>query len=479
VSDKGPAHDPPAARFRLDPAWAGRLAIGFVLAALATLVAVPAIIESDIEPLRMRAEDADEARSLVTRVQFALARQMSALQGYALAGDTLQPIHYQEARALERSAYPTLDSLAAGLSRTTGELVTRLHLLSDEWHGRINERELFQPYPAETQGIQAPDLVLYEATLDAARDLDGNLTSVARANREKAVAARDRGNALRLVMVLTALTAALLVGWFFRRMRVLRSEAAFRREEAEAALAEARRISESRERIVRGITHDIKNPLGAVDGYAELLELGVDGKLEPRQQKMVKGIRDSVAGALRLIADLLDYSRAESGTIELTREPEDSAGIAREAVEQYRGAAQSRGHSLDLQLPRYPLVAVTDRDRVSRIVGNLISNAVKYTTPPGRVVVSGDTRTGNGAPGPGRWIELRVSDSGPGVPEAERERIFGEFYRGETQTTSGHGLGLATSRRIARLLGGDITVADSETGGAAFSLWLPTENDSP
>ncbi|MCI0436731.1 MAG: ATP-binding protein, partial [Gemmatimonadetes bacterium] len=149
----------------------------------------------------------------------------------------------------------------------------------------------------------------------------------------------------------------------------------------------------------------------------------------------------------------------------------------REAVEQYQGSAQSRGHSLELRLPDHPLVAVTDRDRVSRIVGNLISNAIKYTPPPGHVVVTGSTRQGDGAPGPGRWVELRVSDSGPGVPESERERIFEEFYRGDKQTAGGHGLGLATSRRIARLLGGDLTVADADTGGAAFSLWLPAENE--
>jgi signal transduction histidine kinase len=151
----------------------------------------------------------------------------------------------------------------------------------------------------------------------------------------------------------------------------------------------------------------------------------------------------------------------------------DCKAIVREAEEQYRGSARAAGHEIEVRLPDAPLPAFTDHARVLRIVGNLVSNAIKYTPAPGRLVLEAQAAEGSPVSREGRWIEFRVCDTGPGIPEAERERIFDEFHRLHTTRAQGHGLGLATSRRIARALDGDITVAHAETGGAAFSLWLP------
>jgi signal transduction histidine kinase len=232
-------------------------------------------------------------------------------------------------------------------------------------------------------------------------------------------------------------------------------------------------VADSRERLVRGVTHDLKNPLGAADGYLRLLQDGLEGELNPGQVRMVEGVRRCHAAAFALIDGLLDFSRAESGGLELVREFADCASIAREAADSYRGSARAAGHELEVRVPREPLPCVTDRSQVLRIVGNLLSNAVKYTPPPGRVVLEVEAAMEGEGPGEGRWIEVRVRDTGPGIPEEERERIFDEFHRLDRGRANGHGLGLATSRRIARLLGGEITVAEADGGGAAFSLWLP------
>jgi signal transduction histidine kinase len=224
---------------------------------------------------------------------------------------------------------------------------------------------------------------------------------------------------------------------------------------------------------MRGVTHDLKNPLGAADGYTQLLQVGVEGELTPGQQKMLDSIRRCHAAALTLISDLLDFSRAEAGTLEMACGPADGVEIAREAAAEYAGTARAAGHAFEAVLPDVPLPCSTDHNRVMRIVGNLLSNAVKYTPAPGRIVLEARAVDAGQGDGEGRWIELCVRDTGPGIPEAERERIFDEFHRLHDGGTQGHGLGLATSRRIARLLGGDITVDAAAGGGSAFRLRLP------
>jgi signal transduction histidine kinase len=238
-------------------------------------------------------------------------------------------------------------------------------------------------------------------------------------------------------------------------------------------LQETQRLADSRERLVRGITHDLKNPLGAADGYAQLLRDGVEGPLPQAQARMVERIIRCHATALALIEDLLDFSRAEYGEVVLAVGPTDCAAIVYEAVDAYAGAARAAGHDIRLHPPGEPLLCVTDHERVVRIVGNLLSNAIKYTPAPGVVTVAARAVAHGPGPGDGPGVEVEVSDTGPGIPPAERTRIFEEFVRLDTTGRSGHGLGLATSLRIARRLGGEITVGDAPAGGASFRLWLP------
>lgn len=104
----------------------------------------------------------------------------------------------------------------------------------------------------------------------------------------------------------------------------------------------------------------------------------------------------------------------------------------------------------------------------------MLSNAIKYTPTPGRITVRVEAVPDGEGPRPGAWVAIHVRDSGPGVPVAEREAIFSEFHRLHTDhQAEGHGLGLAISRRIARLLSGDVSIGDEPGEGAVFTLWLP------
>ncbi len=243
----------------------------------------------------------------------------------------------------------------------------------------------------------------------------------------------------------------------------------------EALLLAVTQAMEARTRLLRGVTHDVKNPLGAADGYAQLLESGLQGTLLPEQEKWVAGVRRGIGGALALITDLLDLSLAESGGLPITRETVDLRVLIVEALEEHRGAAEAAGHIINCECDER-LRIHTDPARVRQVLGNLVTNAIKYTPPPGRITLWVERDAEGGPTGSGQGVAAHVSDDGPGIPLDERESIFGEFHRlHSAEQASGHGLGLAISRLIARLLDGDLTVSGQPGEGATFTLWLPAD----
>ena len=245
--------------------------------------------------------------------------------------------------------------------------------------------------------------------------------------------------------------------------REARAEAERRREALE-------RVTESRTRLMRGFSHDVKNPLGAADGHAQLLEDGILGELSAKQLDSVRRIRRSISTSLRLIQDLLELARAEAGQLDIECVTTDVGAAAREVADDFQ--AQAVGAGLELKCHAgAKVLAETDPTRVRQIIANLLSNAVKYA-PHGTVTVEAGVRDGGG-PRPGSWVTASVVDTGPGIPVEKREHIFQEFTRLDPEAQAGAGVGLAISRRIAQLLGGDLTV-ESEVGrGSTFTLWLP------
>jgi signal transduction histidine kinase len=239
---------------------------------------------------------------------------------------------------------------------------------------------------------------------------------------------------------------------------------------ADKERAQVVRAAEARSALLRGVTHDVKNPLGAAAGYAQLLEEGIVGPVAPPQLEMVRRINRLVRTAVQTIADLLDLARAE-GELHVEYATADLAAIAREVVDDLRGMARER--SVDISFAAEPTQIVTDPLRIRGILANLVSNAIKYTPANGQVHVNIVRR---GTPGSGGGaIGVEVRDTGRGVPPELRERIFEEFFRVRSSgagSADGNGLGLAISRRIARLLGGDVTYADGDRGGSVFTLWL-------
>ena len=273
-------------------------------------------------------------------------------------------------------------------------------------------------------------------------------------------------DARRQLQTLADLASAALL-----RVRV---EAAERRALAEArdGRQELERVIQSRSRLMRGFSHDVKNPIGAADGFAELLSLGVYGDLSTEQRASIERMRRSIRAALALINELSVLASAESGTIVLSTEPVDLAALLRALGEEYHAAALGRGLSLSIDVGSDQLIIETDRARVQQIAANLLSNAIKYTEH-GSVLVRARSQPADPSRERGAWALIEFTDSGPGIPPDKKDYIFEEFSRLGGGDTPGAGLGLAISKLLAQALGGRITVDSELEHGSTFTLWLP------
>lgn len=276
------------------------------------------------------------------------------------------------------------------------------------------------------------------------------------------------------------------------RIRLLEGERTARAESEQQRDA-FQVVSESRSRLMRGFSHDVKNPIGAADGFLQLLEEGVLGELSERQHEGVARARHAIGDALELIEDLLTIARAETGELQVESEPVDLIETVKLAIDSFEARAAMKGLSLEAEFPAEirelrPTI-YSDAHRIRQILGNLLSNAVKYTEEGGITVVlslnteGGEPPSSGGErgdeedrPEPERWIEIAISDTGPGIPPEQERMIFSEFGRGgkgEEEEKGSQGIGLSISRRIAQALGGEITLESELGGGSTFTLWLP------
>ncbi len=219
------------------------------------------------------------------------------------------------------------------------------------------------------------------------------------------------------------------------------------------------------ERFVAAMSHELRTPLTAIIGFAEAMALGTHGPLQPHYEDYARDIASAGRHLMSMLEDLLDLSPAAADAARLDRVAFDLAEVLEQARTMVDLRAAARRISLDSALRRPQLAVVADRRRVLQILVNLLTNAVKFTPEGGRVRLGVDE-------GPG-GVRVTVDDTGPGVADADRERIFGKFARGDGVEAEGSGLGLHISRDLARRMNGDLSLEAAPTGGARFVLTLP------
>jgi signal transduction histidine kinase len=218
---------------------------------------------------------------------------------------------------------------------------------------------------------------------------------------------------------------------------------------------------------VSNVSHELKTPLTSIRMFSELLAEGRVNEPE-KHRSYLNIIAAETARLTRLINNVLDFARLERGEQNYHLANCDLAALARNAAETFRPQLETAGFRLDLLLPEKAVPVRADRDAVSQVIVNLLSNAEKYSNGGREIRLELSPRAG--------FAELRVLDRGPGVPRGCEEKIFEKFYRVNDSLTNaapGSGLGLTLARQIARAHGGDVIYELRDGGGSSFTLRLP------
>ncbi len=234
------------------------------------------------------------------------------------------------------------------------------------------------------------------------------------------------------------------------------------REQAEAA-------NQAKSTFLATMSHEIRTPMNGVLGMMEVLE--AEGVREG-QARTVATMRESAQALLRIIDDVLDFSKIEAGGLELEETPFSLTGLVDSVVATFRPQAERKGLSLVAAVaPGSTDVLLGDPTRVRQILFNLLGNALKFTERGGAMIRARTEPMGDGR----AHVVLTVSDTGIGMNEAEQARLFQPFSQADSSTTrryGGTGLGLSIVRRLAQLMGGDVTVESAPGAGSTFTVIL-------
>ncbi|WP_371324667.1 ATP-binding protein [Dechloromonas sp. ZY10] len=230
------------------------------------------------------------------------------------------------------------------------------------------------------------------------------------------------------------------------------------------ALIAADRGSRAKSEFLSRMSHELRTPLNAILGFAQVLELGGGSSLKPDQQEYVGHILQGGRHLLSLINEVLDLSAIEAGKLSIDHQEVNLGDLCRECLSLISPLAANRDITLRQELPSDATV-LADRKRLKQVLLNLLSNAIKYNRPAGEVRVE--------ASSDGDWLRLEVHDTGQGISHTQAERVFQPFERLGREEIEGTGIGLAITRRLVELMGGEIGF-DSQPGqGTCFWLRLP------
>jgi signal transduction histidine kinase len=256
------------------------------------------------------------------------------------------------------------------------------------------------------------------------------------------------------------------------------------------------RVNRMKSEFLANVSHELRTPLNAIVGFVDLLREGVYGELTPKQAAPVQRIEASASHLRHLVDQILDLAKMAAGRMEIHPEAIDLRPFILDIASEVEPLVAEKNLYLSLAVSSEQSRIRTDTTHLRQIILNLLGNAVKYTNagtiavrtriiPGTDPLVPVHVRTVQGSTAASTsstrsWVAIQVSDTGIGIGRNDQVRIFEEFEqidagsRGDSMNR-GTGLGLPISRRLARLLGGDVTV-ESELGkGSAFTIWLPGE----
>jgi len=295
--------------------------------------------------------------------------------------------------------------------------------------------------------------------------------------------------ALSLVVGLAAAAAFVAFLLYERGRRRRLRERSLELEHLSFELARANR---AKSEFLANVSHELRTPLAAIVGFVDLLRDGSYGELGPRMVGPVERIQASAEHLQALVDQILDLARLSAGRLEVHREPLSLRAFVIDVASEVEPLIIERGLALSIQVPASLPRLSTDPTHLRRILVNLLGNAVKFTpsgtitlraslvVDPARLLEEGAARVRPLLAAGGTWVALRVVDTGIGIAERDHQRIFEEFEQVEPgargdSVRRGTGLGLTITRRLARLLEGDITLESAPGKGSTFTCWLPVD----
>jgi PAS domain S-box-containing protein len=231
----------------------------------------------------------------------------------------------------------------------------------------------------------------------------------------------------------------------------------------------AEQASEAKAKFLSMMSHDLRTPLQAISGYADVLALEMRGPINDEQREDVGAIKAASQEMMRLISDILSFAQLESGRVEVRIAPVVIGDALNRAESLLRMRFDQQGLTFERSACPDDLVVAADPDRLQQILLNLMTNAIKFTAPGGKISVTCEAA--------GSSVRIHVADTGIGIPEDRVKDIFEPFVQvhGEKAPAGprGVGLGLAISRELARAMGGDLTATSSPGRGSVFTITLP------
>ena len=236
----------------------------------------------------------------------------------------------------------------------------------------------------------------------------------------------------------------------------------------DSANKELATLSRVKSQFLANMSHELRTPLNAIIGFSEMLQREAFGPLQPKQRRYVDNILNSGRHLLTLINDVLDLSKVEAGKMELKLGRVIVRDLLRDTATVMKGMADRKEIGLEAEEPSDDLCVSGDVIRLKQVIFNLLSNAIKFTPARGSVRL-------RAAAGQG-FAAISVEDSGVGIAPEDHLRIFDEFQQlasGDSREFQGTGLGLALTRRLVQLHGGQITVASEVGKGSTFTFTIP------
>lgn len=234
----------------------------------------------------------------------------------------------------------------------------------------------------------------------------------------------------------------------------------------EQEIEELQKSENFRREFVANISHELKTPLFAAQGFIHTLVDGADEDQKVRRSFLQKAAR-SLDELDLLVKDILQLSQIESGEIRMKMEPVDMVALCGTIAEKHRSAAGKKSITLNLVQPKKPVVAIADRKWIAQVIINLVSNAINYNYAGGTVTVRFRVLR--------KWVEVRIADTGEGIPQRHLNRIFERFYRvdkSRSKEYGGTGLGLAIVKHILERHGSHAEVRSDTGKGSEFSFRL-------